>query len=114
MRLKLSVRLGVVSLFLSALASGACASTYTGQITFLQFGPVDSVKARVSIQVAARTVPCGTATTYFSYEGADTGIGKIWTAVLIAAQQSGKTVHIAGTGTCDQYGIETINHIELR
>lgn len=35
-----------------------------------------------------------------------------WPRIFIAL--AGKTVHIVGTGNCDGYGIETVNHIELK
>jgi len=76
----------------------------------MQNSPGTPGNTRVGI-LASATTACAT-NNWYAYEFADVGVGKTWTAALLAALASGRSVFIAGTGTCDAYGIETIYYID--
>ena len=101
---------------MSMLVTGtALATTYTGpvQTIRLQTSSITAGATRVSVEVASPVVGCALNTWYaFEFSG-DSGAGKAWLAGLIAAQRTGATVLIGGSGTCDPFNIETISYIDL-
>jgi hypothetical protein len=92
----------------------AFASTFTGvTIAFVSgMSPTGNGLLRVSIQIPSGPTSCGNAT-WYAYEYNGTGIGGVWTATLLAAQASGRSVLITGTGTCDQFAVEGVAAIQL-
>jgi hypothetical protein len=100
----------VVGLFVFLAASMAFAATLSGQIQILRINTGASA-ARVSIFVGGSTA-C-VARGWFAYENAATGLGLVRTQGLLAAYQAGHQVTIHGTGTCDGFGFEQINSIDL-
>ena len=68
---------------------------------------------RISIRVAGgHGSPCAN-TVWFAYEYGETGAGKAWTAVAMAAKLVGQRVRIEGTGTCDQHSVEVVAAMRL-
>ncbi len=112
--MKLHLPLKAAVLVFACGAPAAHASEYTGPVISVLLGNAGSTDPRVSIQVPARTVPCGSSLTWYAYEGGDVAIGKIWTAALLTAYATGKPVRIVGTGTCDLYGVEIVSYIGLQ
>ncbi|CAM3652447.1 hypothetical protein G4177_26500 [Corallococcus sp. ZKHCc1 1396] len=98
---------------LALLGGTAHASQFTGLIdpAGIRFSTGTS-PARVSVAVPMVTA-CG-GQRYYAYENADSGLGGLWTEALIQARVHGRPVMIVGTGTCDNFGIEKISHIDLR
>lgn len=89
------------------------ASSFEGVIQEVQFSPGQS-PARVSIRVAPHGAPSTCSALYFAYENADFGIGRIWTAAILAAYANSKTVQLVGTGNCDTYGIEVLYAVSVK
>jgi hypothetical protein len=90
----------------------AFAANYSGPVldVRMQNSPSTPGNTRVGILTSATTA-CAT-NNWFAYEFADAGVGKTWTAALLAALASGRSVFIGGTGGCDSYGVETIYYID--
>jgi hypothetical protein len=88
------------------------ASTFEGVIEKIQISAGAST-VRVSIYVALHGSPC-VHPNWFAFENADSGIGKVWTAALLAAHAAGKTVLITGTGSCDGYGGEGVFFVQVK
>lgn len=87
----------------------ALASSYTGTILNVQITASSSGGTRVSLQVSGTTSCTGFGGNWYSFEfSSDGGPGKAWLAAMLAAKAAGESVSIAGTGTCDQYGVETV------
>lgn len=97
---------------LSAIFKVSSASSFEGIIQQVQINPGAS-PVRVSIFVASHGSPCAMGN-WFAYEDGDTGIGKIWTAAVLSAYATGKTVSIVGTNTCDPYSVEKVSYIHLK
>jgi hypothetical protein len=92
----------------------AHSSTYTGKVVTIRSQPSPSVSGhvRVSVQVNGTTsCPFGG---WYSYDVADGPVGDMWRDQLITAQSRGRTVSIAGTGTCDPFGVESVNFIDSK
>ena len=92
-------------------SSFAVASSYAGKISKLRFGVGLTSVARVSI-LTSQPTSCGNPG-WLVYENADTGVGKLWSSTLLAAQAAQRTVVIAGTGTCDSLGYELVEFIDI-
>ena len=92
------------------IAAPVMASTYTGTVQTLRFSTGTSA-ARVSVS-STQATSCGQQ--WYGIENADSGVGKIWTAALLAAKGQGKTIVITGTGTCDGWGVEPVNYIDVQ
>lgn len=88
------------------------ASTLTSRIATLRLNKTTASPARTSIQMFGVAGPCFG--TWYAFENAHTGLGKNWTDALTAASQSGKTVTVVGTGTCDSAGVEKVNYIDIK
>jgi hypothetical protein len=110
------------SLFLLALAiatyaSLANASGVVGQVIIVRSAASAQTpgNTRVSVQIAGAVTSCPYAG-WYSYDypdsGPGSGIGKLWSAKFLAAQASGRSVGVSGTGSCDSYGIETIQFVD--
>jgi hypothetical protein len=98
---------------LALLSGTAYASQYDGLIAAngLRFSTGTST-ARVSVSVSTPT-QCAVQG-WYAYENADSGLAGLWTAALIQARTHDRTIRIVGTGTCDNFGIERISHIDLK
>jgi hypothetical protein len=66
----------------------------------------------VSIEMTGNTA-CS-ATGWFAFEQADTGVGKLWADLAIAALQSDKPLVITGTDECDNFSVEGVSDIDLK
>jgi hypothetical protein len=99
---------------LAATVPAHAAGLFQGKVTRLLLNQ-GTTPARVSIDVGAHhsACPAGLGATWMAFENADTGVGKTWTAALLAARAAGWTVTIEGNGTCDQWGIEGISYIDI-
>lgn len=104
--LSLSIILATAALAISASAN---ATTFTGKVQTLRLS-AGTTAARVSV---GSTQPTACGQPWFSFENASTGLGKLWLASLLAAKSQGKTVVIAGTGTCDSWSIERVLYIDV-
>jgi hypothetical protein len=49
---------------------------------------------------------------YAPSDGTSGLVGKAWLASVLAALQSGRSVTITGTGTCDFFGIEVVSYLD--
>jgi len=87
------------------------ASSYTGKVSTVRFSSGTSA-ARVSVYVGQST-SCPSPN-WFTYENADTGLGKIWTSILAMAYTTNKEIVIHGSSNCDPYGYETISTIDIK
>jgi hypothetical protein len=102
-------------LLLVAGASFAEASTNTSQVLDVRLNPSPTAPslARVSILLSGTTSCSGG---WYAFEYPDSGfgaaMGKAWLASALSALANGRSLTIAGTGTCDAYGIETISYID--
>ena len=99
-----------VGLAIVLVASMVFASTRTGPIQRIRIN-AGTTAARVSIFMGTPTD--GPNNGWFAYENASTGLGLVRTSGLLAAYESGQPVTIVGTGTCDTFGVERINFIDL-
>ena len=89
-------------------------SEFEGTIKEVQVSPGSS-PVRVSIFVGPRGSECtGSGGNWYAYENGDIGIGKIWTSAVVTAYAATKTVKIAGTDTCDEFGIEGVSYLHLK
>jgi hypothetical protein len=89
--------------------SVAYATTLTSLIQAIRADAL-SGPARISIKLVGDTACPDNG--WFSFDNADTGIGKVWTDIAVAAYQSNKEVTITGTGTCDALGVEGISILD--
>lgn len=94
-------------------AARAQASVFEGVIASLRFSQDHNATARVGIEVAPHGSPC-LATGWFGFDGTNAALSRVFTAAVMMAHASGKLVHIEGSGTCDQYGVEGVNYIDVR
>ena len=106
---KLSVGLALTTILMAA---PVMATNYTGPVQTLRFS-TGVTPARVSISVGP-TVTTACNTPWYSFENADSGLGKLWVATLLAAKAQGRTVFVSGTGTCDNWSIERVNFIDIQ
>lgn len=95
------------------IAEAASASGFEGTIAWYRINAVGPSPARMSVLVGAHNSPCAQAS-WFGYENADTGLGKLWTAMIMQAYLSGKTINIQGTGVCDAFAVEGVDTIDLK
>jgi hypothetical protein len=102
----------IAGLSILAMAPIASASSLNGKIQRIRINPVAGGSPRVSILMTGNT-SCVAANGWFAYENASTGVGLVNTEGLLAAYQSGRSITIQGTGTCDPYGVEKISYIDL-
>ena len=77
--------------------------------------------ARVAFMLTGTQTSCQ-AWGFYAFENAETGTGRLWTALLFAAYEQGRTVTVIGSGTCVSYAnpdgsaspaIEGVKMIEL-
>lgn len=101
--------LGVIVPVASAQTTG---SNYTGPVLDIrsQPSPTTPGNVRVSIETSGSSV-C-TDAPWYSYDLPDGPVEKLWSAILLSALVSGRSVHIGGSGTCDAYNIETVSYID--
>ena len=67
---------------------------------------------RVSIRMDKSSNPCANQG-WYAYEGATSGLGLLFTNFLTTAYTNGKTIVVHGTGTCDVFGVEKIQSIDI-
>ena len=101
--------------FLLVIALGSAAaypSTYTGplQQVLSQVSQTTPGNTRVSIFTGAVT-SCSGYPGVYSFDLPSASALSTWTATLLSAIAAGKNVTINGSGTCDQWGIETVGSI---
>ncbi|MEH2438558.1 MAG: hypothetical protein V7K25_30910 [Nostoc sp.] len=104
---------GLVASFVLLTTPMAFASVNTGTIKQLRLDNVSTGTPRVSIQLIPNQNTSCSAQGVYAYNNAVTGIGSLLTQGLLAAYQSGQQVTITGTGTCDQFGIEKVQYIDI-
>lgn len=119
----MTIRIGVIfSVLLLALASATIhASEVTGPIEILRgVNPGNGGPGRTAVMVTGAATGCSV-TTWYVFENGDTGIGKVWTSLLLTAYSLGKDVTIVGDGVCHTYPdlgssvtLEGVSRIELR
>lgn len=103
----------VLAATLMLAAQTISASGFEGTITWYRINTVGASPARMSVLVGAHGSPCGQAS-WFSYENAHTGLGKLWTAMIMQAYASGKKINIQGNGVCDAFAVEGVDTIDLK
>lgn len=101
-----------VGLSFCLLATAAFATTVTGRIETIRMSSGTAGSPRVSLYTG-KTTACVGASGWFAYESASSGVGLLMTNGVLEAYNDGKTVRIVGTGTCDAFGVERVNYIDL-
>jgi hypothetical protein len=101
---------GLSMLIMTPIAS---ASILSGKIQRIRINTGTSGSSRISILMTGNT-SCRL-NGWFAYESDNTSIGLAFanTQGLLAAYQSGRSITIQGTGTCDALGVEKISYIDL-
>jgi len=89
------------------------AADFTGQIITLRYN-TGATPARISIEVGARSTLCSANPGWFAFERADKGLQRLWHEALLAAWVNNQPVFIKSNGRCDRFGIEGVEHIEVR
>jgi hypothetical protein len=112
MKNKLAIGGMLVGLSILAMAPIASASSLSGRIQRIRLSSGTGGSPRVSILMTGNT-SCAAVNGWFAYESASTGLGFVNTEGLLAAYKSGRSITIQGTGTCDPFGVEKINFIDL-
>lgn len=113
---------GLVGSFVLLAAPMAFASINTGLIETLRINTntqgnnPDSGSPRVSVILTGNQATSCPNKGFpgYAYNNANTGIGRLRTDGLLAAYKSNQQVIIVGTGNCDEFGVETINFIDLK
>jgi hypothetical protein len=89
------------------------ATNYSGPVVDVRMPASPNTPGNTRVSVLTNvTTGCAGANNWFAYKFADAGVGKTWTAALLAALASGRSVFIGGTGTCDASGVEAIYYID--
>lgn len=100
-----------IGLCLTMFQAETHASSLTGTVQTIRANTGATNAARISIWMEGDT-DCPT-NGWYAFDGADTGIGRIWTDLVLEAVQSGKQIAITGTGACDAFSVEGISDIDL-
>lgn len=102
-----------VAAILSCAAAFAQASEFSGTVLAVRTNPsqVTPGNVRVSIQTSA-TTGCATGG-WYAFDRPGDATQQSWSAILQAAVAQNGRVHIAGTGACDNYQVETVSFIDL-
>lgn len=110
----------VFGLLLACASAAIQASDVTGPIEVLRgHNPPSGAPGRIAVRVTGAATSCGV-TDWYVFENGDTGIGKVWTSLLLTAYSLGKDVTILGDGVCHTYPdagtatLEGVNRVELR
>ena len=103
----------MVAVAAGLICGDATASEYVGTLVLARSAasPTTSGNTCVSVQVAGAPSSCGS-DYWHSYDLPDASVGKTWTATLLAALATGRTVRIGGSGTCDACGLETLYYMD--
>lgn len=80
------------------LAGAVEASSYDRPVSVVRIGQGAMSMSRVSLKVGNHGSPCPANPAWFAYKGADTGLGKVWTAAAMDAYSTGRALHIQGNG----------------
>jgi hypothetical protein len=88
------------------------ATNYSGPVVDVRMQASLTTPGNTRISVLTNVTTACTVNNWFAYEFADAGVGKTWTAALLAALAGGRPVFIGGTGTCDASGVETVYYID--
>lgn len=113
------MRFVLASFLLCTAVSVTHASDFTGYVSVrVQSSPTNAGQVRVSVQtVGTGGIPIATRTScgwyWYSYDLPLGATSQMWAVGLIGSIDSAKKVHIAGSGTCDQYGIEKIAYFDF-
>jgi len=102
----------IVALMALLNAGPVLASTFTGTIDRLRFS-TGATSARVSVLTAGPTDCPTSGGRDYSFENADSSLGKLWTDALSQAFLQGRTVVIHGNGICDGFDIEGVVFIDV-
>ncbi|MFC1645539.1 hypothetical protein ACFL08_05995 [Patescibacteria group bacterium] len=102
----------LATIFTLLMTGTAMATDYEGTIPTMKLQDIGGV-TRNSVFLGSTYSICATSD-WFSYDDADSGIGKLWTAALLLAYSQGKTVLIEPNGVCDQYGVEGIAAVYVK
>jgi len=91
----------------------ASASTVEGNISIVRMSKgTGASRARVSVLMPG-TTSCSVKS-WYAFEDADAGLGKLWFDALVMALNTGHQVSIIGTGTCDSFGVEQVAFIDVK
>lgn len=112
---KLIPNLFLIGLTFFSIQTESFASELVGLIGIIRENQSTSSLARTSVEIkSSGNTDCFVANNkYYAFENAHTGIGKNWTELLTIAKQSGKQVRVRGTGTCDIFGVEKVEFIDM-
>jgi hypothetical protein len=103
-------------LLLTATSSIGVASTITGTVLDVRVNASTTTPGNVRVGVLIPGTTSCSVDEWYSFEYPDSGAGaatgKVWTSQLLVALASGRSVTVAGTGTCDSFGLETIYYID--
>lgn len=101
----------VLGMSVSLISPLANAVDTEGKILTLRGG--GPVAGRLSILMNKVTNVCSNPG-WYAYDNGTIGTGLIWTNLLVAAYNTGKTIKVFGTGTCDPFGVERITGIDVK
>ena len=111
-----------LSLLLFLLAPATIyASQVTGPIKTLRgVNPGNGGAGRIAVEITGTSPPNGCSVSdWYVFENGDTGIGKVWTSLLLTAYTLGKDVTIVGDNICHTYSdlplttLEGVKRIDL-
>jgi hypothetical protein len=102
------------ALLAGAILPVAYATTYTGQVTGIQSqpSPTTTGNIRVSIHVTLAAGCSGFGGMWYAYDLPAGPAASMYGAILLAAINTGRSVTVFGSGSCDSYNVETVNAIE--
>lgn len=106
-----AILVSTFGLAVSLFAPLAQAVDTEGKILTLRGG--GPVAGRLSILMDKATNVCSNPG-WYAYDNGTSGTGRIWTDLLVVAYNTGKTIKIFGTGTCDSFGVERITSIDVK
>jgi hypothetical protein len=95
------------------LAAGVAeASGYTGPVLDVRTNSSQYTPGNIRVSIQTNTTTSCNGFGWYSYDMPDASVGKVWTAILLAAIHGGRSVAIGGTGTCDPVGYEIVYYID--
>lgn len=106
------LKIAFIGFCLILLQSEAYSTNITSVVRTVQIAKTTASPARTSVQMVGGT-SCPVIG-WFAFEDADTGVGLLWTKLIVTASQSGKQLTVYGTGTCDSSGVEGVRAIDLK
>jgi|SRR5882724_10072868 len=92
----------------------AQASSYTGPVVLMRTNASQTTTGNIRVTIETDTATSCSSPGWYSYDLPEASVGKVWTAILLAALNSGRQVTLAGQGNCDPYGYEIVFYVDAR